>query len=1348
MNKHIFLFSVFALLVFPLIVRWNHSPRRVESAPSSSPQTVSEAARTSNRSEIRPPIHRDNNSLPAWTVKYGEEFWSRPARRVVPVSTAGGKNVAVSPGLDIEDIVERVSLALTSDDRGNLCAKTPTYVARFDAAGLVFSPGVPETAAGAAPVELKLRTTDVRLGDESLCRSGVFQWLAIGNTAQAQLDPLAGAIQHCEATRNGVEVAWVFHQRLPSNRPLTVEAELLGLEYAGETANGHHFADSSGNVRLRIGKAVVVDSASRKWDVAVHISGRRLSVTLPPDILAAATYPVCLDPAISPEYGMDNLLVYAPANSDQWFARAAWGGTNFLIVWEDDRAGNWSDHQYDIFGARVSAAGQLIDPAGIAICVKPMLQREPSVGWNGSTYYVTWQDSRNGTNYLVYGARVGADGLALDPDGVLIGTALTNRHQYSPCVAGRTGNVLVVWQDLRRGDSDVYGRLVDPSGLPIGSSDFPICNGTNNQHRPVAAWGLTNYLVAWTDYRHAGGAWNYTDIYGARVGADGAVMDTSSLAIGYFDSTYQQSPTVAWGGTNFLVVWEDSRNSTTSNKYDLFATRVSGSGQILDPSHFAVSSFASNQSEPCVAWGGTNFFVVWSDYRGGPTSDVYAARVSNAGRLLDSNGIPICTQANDQSDPSVAWNGSQFLVTWQTYSDAEEVSHIYASRVSETGAVLDAPLLVSKGGNNQWVPDAAWGATNYLVVWRDNLDETKSDIYGVRIGAAGGVLDPAGIAICAATNKQRDPAVAWGGTNFLVVWSDDRNLATTYADIYGARVSSAGQVLDTNGIAICTNPAPEGLPDVACDNNGLFLAVWQDYLTTNTAPIYYRDIGGARINSAGSVLDAGFSLILISTASNHQSAPVVAAGPTNFLVAWEDLRNGRNDSIYAARVDSSRNVLDTNGIAVGAGPTNAVDPAVAWGGTNFLVVWEDYRGSSQGWTDIYGSRVNPAGGILDGSGFVICSETNIQSDPTVGWSGTNFLVAWVNEDPEPNTLYGSRVDNAGHVLDGADPGFELFTNRMRRVEPALAPRSNGLFLAVFPRFRMEEYNSFRIIGAFVDISPPALHVITPYGGSYPEAGTHYAVRGLPVCSMITNAPVIAGDTQYSCRGWAGTGSAPSGLGTNTGSFVLDRDSVVTWLWTTNYRLAVAISGRGSADWTNGWIPYASNIVVTAANGAHFYFAGWQGDVPAADTNNNPVTLVMSRPRLAIPNFTPYLTSNNVPHWWLAEHRLATNDTATLQDQDGDGQKTWEEYIAYTDPTNRSSSFAMLAGGAADSSLTVTLSGTLTDRVYDVLFQTGLLNRAGAWTACGYHLPGTGSNLTIVLSNSAPYSTFRFSVKRP
>ncbi len=184
---------------------------------------------------------------------------------------------------------------------------------------------------------------------------------------------------------------------------------------------------------------------------------------------------------------------------------------------------------------------------------------------------------------------------------------------------------------------------------------------------------------------------------------------------------YQRAPAIVWGGGNYLVVWEEY----LSNYYSLFeeniyCARVSPDGEILDSVRIPVSTAPEDQYEPSAAYDGTNYFVVWHDTRAG-NYDIYGARVTLYGEVIDPEGIPICTTAHDEVAPSIAWDGTNYLVVWYGMQAGDSTVSIYGARVTPQGEVLDTdPIFISNDTlHSNYCPDVAWDGTNYLVVWED-----------------------------------------------------------------------------------------------------------------------------------------------------------------------------------------------------------------------------------------------------------------------------------------------------------------------------------------------------------------------------------------------------------------------------------------------------------------------------------------------------------------------------------------------------------------------------------------------------------------------------------------------------
>ncbi|MEO0092100.1 MAG: T9SS type A sorting domain-containing protein [candidate division WOR-3 bacterium] len=742
------------------------------------------------------------------------------------------------------------------------------------------------------------------------------------------------------------------------------------------------------------------------------------------------------------EFLIDTSVVYMPACNLQEMPVIGFDGTNYLIVWSDWRIGQYSD----IYGARVTTNGTILDPAGIIISSADKWQFHPSVAFDGTNYLVVWQDYRSNAEFDIYGARVSKSGIVLDPNGIAI--SIATGDQWYPRAAYDGSNYLVVWQDYRNGGSyDIYGARVNPVGTVLDPTGIEITTADNDQRSPSLAFDGVNYLVVWEDDRNG-----VSDIYGTRVSQSGVVLDPSGIAISTA-SNNQWLPKVAFDNTNYFVVWEDYRSGIGS---DIYGTRVTTAGVVLDASGIPISTATNDQFYPEIVSGGSNYLVVWTDYRSGSYFDIYGARVSSAGVVLDASGILMSATGFDQYPPSVSFDGTNYFVIWQDNRNSPHYSDIYGTRVSQSGVVLNSQgIAISTAGNDQWTPSAAFDGTNFFIVWEDKRNGINSDIYGARITQTGIILNPAGIPINTVVKWQGRPAVAYDGTNYLVVWVDERN---GVADIYGARVSQSGFVLDPNGFAISTAVNCQGEPAIAFDGTN-YLVVWEDFRNNpDTSDIY-----GARVGKNGTVLDP--TGIPISTAPKSQWSPKVAFDGTNYFVVWEDDRGDYSD-IYGARVNPNGNVLEPDGIIISSAQFWQSSPAIAFNGTEYLVAWQDWR---TGVSDVFGTRVDTSGNVLDPDGFQISSShTVIENLPiAVIFNGTNYIVVWTDERNSTSwDLYGAEVNTSGEVVDS----FPVSVQNGDQFAPTFARGLRNQLLLSYTgwteNYQTKKFNTYRTWGKF------------------------------------------------------------------------------------------------------------------------------------------------------------------------------------------------------------------------------------------------------------------------------------------
>ncbi len=722
------------------------------------------------------------------------------------------------------------------------------------------------------------------------------------------------------------------------------------------------------------------------------------------------------------EFLIDTNVVYVPAHSGQYGPALAFDGTNLLAVWNDTRDAPSSGT--DIFGTRISLDGEILDPAGLAICVADSNQVQPCVAFDGDNFLVIWEDSSESPFPHLRGSRVTPAGVVLDTEGIPVTGG--GFGQDMPALAFDGTNYLVVWQerDTNHLLADIYGTRISKSGAVLDPEGIPIITGRFSKWTPAVAWGGSSYLVVWADYRHG----DY-DIRGARVTGDGRVLDEGGFVITP-DPFEQLTPSLSFDGADFLVVWEDNRRTGSSWNVDIYGCRVSPEAAILDPLGIPICP-DSLQSQPRVAYDGSLFHVVWTDRRA-YLSDIYGTRVSRDGVVLDPGGIRVSAAEQIQGHPAVASSGTGVMagvtVLWQD----ERSGHydIYGARVDGAGTPLDTSgILVSSAINRQEHPASAFGAGSFLVAWEDSRRDFSPDVYACRVSLSGVTLDSTPIVVVDTLGAQEAPAVTFNGESYLVTW---HRRGTISKNICGARVSANGAVLDTTPILLADeSPDHQRLYPAAASCSTNSLVVWSDLCSSSATSA----IHGVRVDRTGRVLDS----TSIVVCPDYSEWPGLATDGVGYLVVWRTTWVGQYD-VYGARVAQDGRVLDSLGIRIAAGPAYQC-PRAAFDGTNYLVVWAEDVGQQQ--LGLFGARVSRTGVVLDPDGFRIATATGFQASPAVTYDGQNYIMVWT--DGYEGDLYGARIAPNGTVLDL----YPVALGPHEQAAPSLAAAGNGQVLLAY-----------------------------------------------------------------------------------------------------------------------------------------------------------------------------------------------------------------------------------------------------------------------------------------------------------
>jgi len=330
----------------------------------------------------------------------------------------------------------------------------------------------------------------------------------------------------------------------------------------------------------------------------------------------------------------------------------AWNGTGFGVAWSDARDGNT-----EVYFARLDAAGVPIGSA-VRVTDDAANQEGVAIAWTGTEYGLTWYDLRDG-NYELYFARMDGAGAKIGGD-----VRVTNDagRSWGQTMASNGSGYAVTWWENRDGNDEIYFALLDAAGAKT-TADVRVTSDSASSNSPDVVWTGSGYGIAWSDSRDGNSEIYFAqmDAAGDKVGGDVRVT-TATGSSGL--------PSIVWNGTGYAVGWEDTR----SGAQELYVARLDAAGAKLGSDTYLSQRLFSPWN---MVWTGTEYALAWPDDRDG-NLEIYFARVDSSGTKIGVD-LRVTNDGAISHYPSMAWTGSGFGVVWSDFRDPS--SEIYYNAV-------------------------------------------------------------------------------------------------------------------------------------------------------------------------------------------------------------------------------------------------------------------------------------------------------------------------------------------------------------------------------------------------------------------------------------------------------------------------------------------------------------------------------------------------------------------------------------------------------------------------------------------------------------------------------------------
>ncbi|MCD6249169.1 MAG: T9SS type A sorting domain-containing protein [candidate division Zixibacteria bacterium] len=687
----------------------------------------------------------------------------------------------------------------------------------------------------------------------------------------------------------------------------------------------------------------------------------------------------------------------SPARFDQNRARTIQTNTgNWWVVWEDNRLGSRK-----IFR-------QIFDANGVAISDNEIIAgseigsnfTDPRLAIDTAGHvYFAYRDQTAG---MIFAARYLADGTFDGPTLLINDTTLNSFAGPFDMSVFPDGQMVVAWENYSTLGSTIEMRVYTPAGISLeGPTTVNTDGGSVTHWVPAIAHAPgSGFLIVWEDYRNG-----QADIYARQfTGAGVSVGSDFSFVPSPDNSAGQYSPSVAYSAFDkYVIGWIDNRIG-----WEIYLQRYNqtiglvGENLLVSSGHMLV---ANRDLDMDVSSTGV-LNLLWS--ASGADNTIQSLELDSG---LAPSGLPRIVNLSDTGQrwaPSVGYGvNNSFTAVWtESIDDDPDISLMLFN--ADGGRILSSEITVNDDSTGAHSVDPKVIATNNwrnLVVYSDGRYD-QGDVFIRAITNAGTIISgehrinqDVGFAL------QSEPTLAVSLSRALVVWNDARTLAGFSGQrIYGRFCSHVGDltedefmISDPDALAVKISPCAAMQPD------GSGMVVWLD--RRDGAPQVY-----GRFLAADGNLDGDEFLISepgIDLAINNLA--LSGYGGNRFSVVWYDPSSG-TPSVQVKLFDTSKSIISTISYTPAASTLNVDEMVadIASDGTAVLF----WIGIDGGERHAYLTRITVDGTILTESLQITDSPDAAPSDPSVSVSNNSyFSLAWIDRRDGREVAYYQILDS-------------------------------------------------------------------------------------------------------------------------------------------------------------------------------------------------------------------------------------------------------------------------------------------------------------------------------------------------